>query len=64
MAQKNFFVVVFGGIWKVWDILCRIIINIVITITVLLLGVGAMVGGSRHATVPSSAALVVDIQGA
>jgi protease-4 len=64
VAQKNFFVVVFGGIWKVWDVLCRIIINIVITITVLLLGVGTMVGGSRHAAVPSTAALVVDIQGA
>ncbi len=28
MKQKNFFYVhVFGGIWKVWDILCRVIIN-------------------------------------
>jgi protease IV len=63
MAQKNFFVVVFGGIWKVWDILCRIIINIVITLTVLVLGIAAMTGGSRHPGVPSSAALVVDIQG-
>ncbi|HEY1773908.1 MAG TPA: signal peptide peptidase SppA [Gammaproteobacteria bacterium] len=64
MSQKNFFVVVFGGIWKVWDILCRIIINIVITLTVLVLGIGAMVGGGHHAVVPSKAALVVDIQGA
>jgi protease IV len=63
MAQKNFFVVVFGGIWRVWDILCRIIINLVITLVVLLLGVASLTGGSRHAVVPSTAALVVDIQG-
>ena len=63
MKEKNFFVVVFGGIWRVWDILCRIIINLVITLAVLVLGIGAMVGGGRHAAVPSSAALVVDIQG-
>ena len=64
MAQKNFFVVVFGGIWKVWDILCRTIVNIVITIAVLLFGIGLMLGGGHHAAVPSTAALVVDIQGA
>lgn len=64
MAQKNFFVVVFGGIWKVWDVLCRTIVNIVITIAVLLFGIGLMMGGSRHAAVPSTSALVVDIQGA
>jgi protease-4 len=64
VAQKNFFVVVFGGIWKVWDLLCRIIINVGITLAVLLLGLAALAGGNRHATVPSTAALVVDIQGA
>jgi protease-4 len=63
VSQKNFFVVVFGGIWKVWDILCRTIINIVITLIVLLLGVASLTGGNHHASVPSSAALVVDIQG-
>lgn len=64
MKERNFFVVVFGGIWRVWDILCRIIINIVITLAVLVFGIGLMVGGNRHAVVPSTAALVVDIQGA
>lgn len=64
MKEKNFFIVVFGGIWKVWDALCRTIINIVITVAVLLFGIGLMVGGNRHAAVPSTAALVVDIQGA
>src|SRR6185312_1085080 len=64
VKEKNFFIVVFGGIWKVWDALCRTIINIVITVAVLLFGIGLMVGGNRHAAVPSTAALVVDIQGA
>ena len=62
MAQKNFFVVVFGGIWKVWDILCRVIINLVITVIVVVLVIASFAGGG-HRAVPSSAALVVDIQG-
>jgi protease-4 len=62
MSQKNFFVTVFGGIWKVWDILCRIIINLVITLIVLVLVIGSIAGNHRP-PMPSSAALVVDIQG-
>ncbi|HSN17868.1 MAG TPA: S49 family peptidase, partial [Gammaproteobacteria bacterium] len=51
----------FGGVWKVWDILCRSIINLVVTLLVLTLIVGAF--ASHHVLIPSSAALVVDIQG-
>ena len=47
--------------WKVWDILCRTVINIVITLLLLILILGSQ--GSRHVVIPSSAALVVDIQG-
>ena len=63
MAQKqqNFFVHVFGGVWKVWDILCRIVINLVITLLVLVLLIAAF--GSHRPSVPSGAALVVDMQG-
>ncbi len=61
MSEKNFFTHVFGGLWKIWDILCRSVINLVITFLVLVLLVGAL--GSRHASVPASAALVVDMQG-
>lgn len=61
MAQKNFFVHVFGGVWKVWDILCRTVINLVITLIILVLAVASL--GSRHTAVPSGSALVVDMQG-
>jgi protease-4 len=61
MAQKNFFVHVFGGVWRVWDIICRTIINLVITLIVLVLIIASF--GSRHVPIPSSAALVVDVQG-
>lgn len=63
MAQKqqNFFVHVFGGVWKVWDFLCRTVINLVITLLLLILIIGAF--GSHRAVIPTSAALVVDIQG-
>ncbi len=61
MSEKNFFVHIFGGMWKVWDFLCRLVINTVITVLVLVLVIGAL--GARHVVVPSSAALVVDLQG-
>ena len=61
MSEKNFFVHIFGGMWKVWDFLCRLVINGVITVIVLVLLVGTL--GSRRLSVPSSAALVVDFQG-
>lgn len=61
MAQKNFFVHVFGGVWKVWDIVCRTVINLVITLIILVLAIGSL--GSRHVAVPSGSALVVDMQG-
>src|SRR5690242_7896019 len=61
MAQKNFFVHVFGGVWKAWDLICRTVINLVITLLILVLLIGAL--GSRHVAIPSGAALVVDMQG-
>ena len=59
--QQNFFVHVFGGVWKVWDLICRTIINLVITLIILVLAIGAL--ASHRVVVPSSAALVVDLQG-
>ena len=61
MSEKNFFVHIFGGMWKIWDLLCRLVINAVVTVLVLLFVVGAF--GSRHVIMPSTAALVVDMQG-
>ena len=61
MSDKNFFVHIFGGMWRVWDFLCRLVINAVITVIVLLFALGVF--GSRHVVMPSSAALVVDLQG-
>lgn len=61
MSDKNFVTHIFGGIWKVWDILCRTFINLIITFLVLVLVAGAI--GGRRLAVPNSAALVVDFQG-
>ncbi|HLW73948.1 MAG TPA: signal peptide peptidase SppA [Gammaproteobacteria bacterium] len=61
MSEKNFITHIFGGLWKFWDFLCRLVINLVITFLVLFLLAGAF--GSHHVVVPSSAALVVDLQG-
>ncbi|HEX2668702.1 MAG TPA: signal peptide peptidase SppA [Gammaproteobacteria bacterium] len=52
---------IFGGMWKVWDFLCRSIVNLIITILVLLFLIGSL--SEHRVIVPSSAALVVDIQG-
>lgn len=61
MSEKNFFVHIFGGMWRLWDFLCRVVINVVITVIVLLIVLGAF--GARHVVIPSTAALVVDLQG-
>ncbi|MDE2195799.1 MAG: signal peptide peptidase SppA [Gammaproteobacteria bacterium] len=61
MSDKNFFLHIFGGAWHIWDFLCRLVIDVVITIVVLLVLVALF--GSRHIVVPSSSALVVDLQG-
>ena len=61
MSEKNFFVHIFGGMWRLWDFLCRLVINAVITVIVLLFLVSSF--GSHHVILPSSAALVVDMQG-
>ena len=61
MADKNFFSYIFGGIWHAWDFLCRLVINVVITVLVVMV-VAASFGG-RHGLMPPTAALVVDLQG-
>lgn len=61
MSQKNFFTHIFGSLWRFWDFLCRLVINLVITFIVVTLLLAAF--GSRHIVVPSSSALVVDLQG-
>ncbi len=59
--QKNFFRFIFGTAWKLWDFLCRLVINLVITVLVIIIAAASL--GSHHATVPNGAALVVDFKG-
>ncbi|MGH8378468.1 MAG: S49 family peptidase, partial [Gammaproteobacteria bacterium] len=61
MSDKNFFVRIFGGVWHAWDFLCRLVIDLVITIVIIIILVGAF--GSHIPPVPDSAALVVDLHG-
>lgn len=61
MADKNFFSYIFGGIWRFWDFLCRVVINMVITVLVVMVVAASL--GARHALIPPTAALVVDLQG-
>ncbi len=61
MSDKNFFVRIFGGTWHLWDFLCRLAINLLITVIVVFILVGVF--GSHRLQVPASAALVVDPQG-
>ncbi|MGB9430146.1 MAG: signal peptide peptidase SppA [Gammaproteobacteria bacterium] len=61
MSDKNFFVRIFGGTWRVWNFLCRLVIDLVITIIVIVVLVAAF--GSHKIPVPYSAALVVDMHG-
>ncbi len=61
MSDKNFFVRIFGGVWYAWDFLCRLVIDLVITIVIIIILVGVF--GSHTPSVPDSAALVVDMHG-
>ncbi|MDE2234680.1 MAG: signal peptide peptidase SppA [Gammaproteobacteria bacterium] len=61
MSDKNFIVQIFGGTWRLWDFLCRLVINLLITVTVIFILVGII--SSHQLQVPSRAALVVDPQG-
>ena len=61
MSQNNFFKFIFGGAWKIWDFLCRLVINLVITVLVIF--IVALSFGSHHIVVPRGAALVVDFKG-
>lgn len=62
MSDKNFIVHIFGGAWHAWDFICRITINLVVTILLIIFLVAVF--ASHKINVPSSAALVVDPQGA
>ncbi|HET7649460.1 MAG TPA: signal peptide peptidase SppA [Gammaproteobacteria bacterium] len=62
MSDRNFIVHIFGGAWRAWDLICRFAINIVVTILLIIFLVGVF--ASHKMVVPSSAALVVDPQGA
>lgn len=62
MSDKNFIVHIFGGAWHAWDFICRFAINLVVTVVLILFLVGVF--ASHKIIVPSSAALVVDPQGA
>ena len=35
MSDKNFLVQIFGGTWHLWDFLCRLVIDLVITFIVI-----------------------------
>ncbi|MGH8372536.1 MAG: signal peptide peptidase SppA [Gammaproteobacteria bacterium] len=62
MSDKNFIVHIFGGAWHAWDFICRIAINLVVTVLLVIFLVAIFT--SHKTSVPSSAALVVDPQGA
>jgi protease IV len=62
MSDKNFIVHIFGGAWHAWDFICRIAINLVVTVLLVIFLVAIF--ASHKTSVPSSAALVVDPQGA
>jgi len=62
MSDKNFIAHIFGGIWRVWDIICRSAINLFVTLVLIVLLIAIF--ASHKITVPSSSALIVDPQGA
>ncbi len=61
MSDKNFIVQIFGGTWHLWNFLCRLAINLLITFTVIFVLVGII--GSHKLNVSSNSALVIDPQG-
>jgi protease IV len=61
MSDKNIFVRIFGSTWRLWDFLCRLVIDLVITVIVIAILVAIF--SFQWVTVPASAALVVDPQG-
>lgn len=61
MRDKNFLVQIFGGVWHAWDFLCRLLIDVLITVIVIIVLVAVF--GPHKGTVPPSVALVVDPQG-
>ena len=61
MSDKNFFVQIFGGAWRVWYFFVRLVIALVVTVTVIVVLVAAF--GSHKPAVPYSSALVVDMHG-
>ncbi|HKV96573.1 MAG TPA: signal peptide peptidase SppA [Gammaproteobacteria bacterium] len=61
MSDRNFFVQIFGGLWRVWSVLCQVVIYLAVTFIVVVLLVAVF--GTHKPGVPSSSALVVDMHG-
>lgn len=61
MSDKNFFVQIFGGAWRVWYFFVRLVIALVVTFVVVIVLIGVF--GTHKPTVPVSSALVVDLHG-
>ncbi|MGH8363358.1 MAG: signal peptide peptidase SppA [Gammaproteobacteria bacterium] len=61
MSDRNFFVQIFGGLWRVWSVLCRIVIYLAVTFIVVVVLVAVF--GTHKPGVPYSSALVVDMHG-
>ena len=61
MSVKNVFMRIFGGSWRLWDLFCRLVMDLVVTLIVI--AILAAIFSFQWTTVPTSAALVVDPQG-
>lgn len=61
MSDRNFFVQIFGGLWRVWSVLCQIVIYLAVTFVVVVLLVAVF--GTHKPGVSSSSALMVDMHG-
>jgi len=61
MSDKNFLVQIFGGAWRVWYFLVRLVIALAVTFVVVVALIAAF--GSHKPPVPFSSALVVDFHG-
>jgi protease-4 len=61
MSDKNFLVQIFGGAWRLWYFLVRLVIALAVTFVVVVVLIAVF--GSRRPAVPYSSALVVDMRG-
>jgi protease-4 len=61
MSDKNFLVQIFGGAWRIWYFLVRLVIALAVTFVVVVVLIATF--GSHKPPVPYSSALVVDFHG-